>query len=276
MNTTGDEPVSESSAAKSGDTEMYPVLSSQISALSLSRAADIIDRWIADGAREYVSVCTCDTVLKCRDEEALSRVVNDAGFAAPDGMPLVWLGKWRGHDVSRVYGPDLMLEVCSRGVEKGYRHFFYGATPEVLESLRTKLSERFPGIQIVGDYSPPFRALTEEEEAKVSKVINDTEPDLVWVGLGTPKQDFWVSDFRSRLSAAVLIPVGAAFNFHSGHLAQAPRWMMAVGLEWLFRLCCEPKRLWRRYLIGNPRFVYYAAQQWMRRKPPSSDESKQS
>jgi N-acetylglucosaminyldiphosphoundecaprenol N-acetyl-beta-D-mannosaminyltransferase len=248
----------------------YEVLNSRICALDLSQAVDRIDQWIREGSREYMSVCTSDTVLKCRDNETLAQVVNNSGMAVPDGMPLVWLGKWGGHSVSRVYGPDLMLSVCERGLAEGYRHFFYGGTPRVLSDLQEHLSSRFPGIRIVGDYAPPFRPLSDDEEESVAARINAAKPDVVWVGLGTPKQDYWVASFRSRLDASVLIPVGAAFDFHSGHTAQAPRWMMTVGLEWLFRLCSEPKRLWRRYIIGNPRFIYHVFLQWCRRRLPSA------
>ncbi|MDD3277045.1 MAG: WecB/TagA/CpsF family glycosyltransferase, partial [Kiritimatiellales bacterium] len=209
-------------------------------------------------------------------------------------------------DASRVYGPDLMLALCEatatlnqRSEVKGQRsdqnssdlrhqasdfcyltpdlrspisektcvsHFFYGATDEVLAQLRTNLLEKFPGLHIAGMYSPPFRPLTDAEKDEVEEMINVSGADIVWCGLGTPKQDYWVAEFRPRLNAAAILAVGAAFNFHAGHVLQAPRWMMKSGLEWLFRLSVEPKRLWRRYIIGNPRFICLVFGQFMHRK----------
>jgi N-acetylglucosaminyldiphosphoundecaprenol N-acetyl-beta-D-mannosaminyltransferase len=180
-------------------------------------------------------------------------------------MPLVWLGRLKGLDVGRVYGPDLMLALCEQGLAEGWRHYFYGATDDVLADLAARLTGRFPSLQIAGAWAPPFRPLTPDEEVDVIARINGARADLVWVGIGTPKQDFWMAHFRSRLEAPVLIAVGAAFNFHAGHVPQAPRWMMAAGLEWLFRLAMEPRRLWRRYVIGIPRFIWLVARQGLGR-----------
>ena len=158
----------------------------------------------------------------------------------------------------------MMLEICREGVRHGWRHYFYGGSDHVLRDLLAVLNKRFPEIQIAGSWAPPFRPLTHAEEDQVTADINAARPDLVWVGLGTPKQDYWMSQFRAKLEAPVLLGVGAAFNFHAGHVPQAPRWMMGIGLEWLFRLCAEPKRLWKRYLIGLPRFVWLVAVQSLR------------
>lgn len=243
----------------------YDILGVRISALTLDRAAALVEQWVADGAREYVNVCTSHTLLECQDTPRLKEIVNRAGMAAPDGMPLVWLGRLHGFDVSRVYGPDLMFAISHRGRGRRLRHFYYGATQPVLETLRARMLQRIPGLDIVGTYAPPFRRLTDDETQAVAARINAARPDIVWVGLGTPKQDEWVGQFRSRLEAPVLIAVGAAFNFHAGTLRQAPRWMMSLGLEWLFRLLMEPSRLWRRYLIGNARFVgLVLKQEWQR------------
>jgi N-acetylglucosaminyldiphosphoundecaprenol N-acetyl-beta-D-mannosaminyltransferase len=153
-----------------------------------------------------------------------------------------------------------------RAEKKCVSHFFYGATDEVLAQLKQNLQIKFPGLQIAGMYSPPFRPLEPDEKDEVAAMINASGADIVWCGLGTPKQDYWVAEFRPRLNCAAILAVGAAFNFHAGHVVQAPRWMMKSGLEWLFRLGAEPKRLWRRYIIGNPRFICLIAGQLLRRK----------
>jgi N-acetylglucosaminyldiphosphoundecaprenol N-acetyl-beta-D-mannosaminyltransferase len=250
----------------------YDVLGVNISALTLEDAAGLVEAWVAGGARQYVNVCTTGTVLECYDEPRLARIVNAAGMATPDGMPLVWLGRWRGLRVSRVYGPDLMLKVSDQGRARKLRHFYYGATAPVLDLLRARLQQRFPGLEVAGTYAPPFRALTDEEVSATAALINAARPDIVWVGLGTPKQDEWVGRFRPLLEAPVLLAVGAAFDFHAGTVRQAPRWMMRMGLEWFFRLLMEPRRLWRRYLMGNPRFVALTVRQWWRGKKEKAHE----
>jgi N-acetylglucosaminyldiphosphoundecaprenol N-acetyl-beta-D-mannosaminyltransferase len=237
----------------------FDVLQIGISAITMPRAIEAIAGWIAAGDRQYVNVCTTDVVLRAHDDPRLADIIRSSGMATPDGMPLVWLGRLKGLDVGRVYGPDLMLALCQHGLMAGWRHYFYGATEEVLRDLTARLTERFPQLQVAGVLAPPFRALTREEEAITVARINTARPDLVWVGIGTPKQDFWMAHFRARLDAPVLIAVGAAFNFHAGQVRQAPRWMMRAGLEWLFRLAMEPRRLWRRYLIGIPRFIWLVA-----------------
>jgi len=186
----------------------------------------------------------------------IQRIHNAAGMVTPDGMPLVYLSRLAGHpQTTRVYGPDLMARVCEDSVGVGYTHFLYGATDATLARLRERLSARFPGLRIVGSYAPPFRPLTEAERDRVSAEINRSAPDIVWVGLSTPKQELWMADFRARLEAPVLIGVGAAFDFHAGTVRQAPRWMQPLCLEWCYRLFVEPRRLWKRYLVNNPLFL---------------------
>jgi len=247
------------------DLPRFPVVDVHISALTFDRALGLIDGWIARRERHYVNVCTTHTVLECHDAPELAAIVNQAGMATPDGMPLVWLGRLRGHPVERVYGPDLMLAVCERGQSRGYRHFFYGGAEGVAETLAARLRARFPRMLVAGVYSPPFRPLTAAEERDVAARINASGADIVWVGLGTPKQDYWVARFRPMLNAAVLIAVGAAFDFHTGRVRQAPHWMQRAGLEWFFRLTQDPRRLWKRYLLGNPRFVYLVTRQLLQR-----------
>lgn len=233
------------------------VLGVGISAINIEQALETIAGWIEKREPHYVCVCTVHTVMECRRDGGLRRLVNAAGLATPDGMPLVWLGRLAGYGhVERVYGPDLMLALGERSASKGWRHFFYGGAEGVPEKLADALQRRFPGLQVAGGYSPPFRPLSEEEDSAVVSEINRSRPDIVWVGLGTPKQDWWVGSHVGQVSAPVLIAVGAAFDFLTGRIKQAPRWMQRSGLEWLFRLSQEPGRLWQRYLIYNPQFLF--------------------
>jgi N-acetylglucosaminyldiphosphoundecaprenol N-acetyl-beta-D-mannosaminyltransferase len=252
------------------DAEGYPRFPAgcvSLSAMTMESARDRVANWVETGQKHYVNICTADTVVQCYDRPDMAEIVMDAGMATTDGMPLVWLARHFGFEhATRVYGPDLMLELCRLSEEKGYSHYFYGATDEVLAELKTNLMSMFPSLKIAGMYSPPFRPLDESEKEEVAERINEAKPDIVWCGLGTPKQDYWVAEFRPRLNCAAILAVGAAFNFHAGHVRQAPRWMMKSGLEWLFRLGVEPKRLWRRYIIGNPRFIFQTFKQWIRAK----------
>ncbi len=232
------------------------ILGVGVSAINIPMALEIIGGWIARREPHYVCVTGVHGVMESQRDESLRHIHNRAGLVTPDGMPLVWLCRlWGVHYVGRVYGPDLMLALCERSVAAGWRHFFYGGAEGVPERLALVLQSRFPGLQVVGHYSPPFRPLTAEEDEQVVRMINDAAPDIVWVGLSTPKQERWMAEHVGRLTAPVLIGVGAAFDFLSGRKRQAPRWMQHAGLEWLFRLLSEPRRLWRRYLINNPIFI---------------------
>jgi len=246
------------------------VLGVGVSAINIPMAVATIERWIADSARQYVCVSGAHGVMECQGDEELRTIHNRAGLVTPDGMPLVWLSRLHGaRHVSRVYGPDLMLALCERSPSKGYRHFFYGGAEGVPERLARSLHERFPGLIVAGTYSPPFRALTQEEERAIAAQIDAAKPDIVWVGLSTPKQERWMAVNRERLVAPVLIGVGAAFDFHAGLKSQAPRWMQHSGLEWLFRLVTEPRRLWRRYAYIVPIFLLFVMLQelGLRRRP---------
>jgi len=253
----------------------YPrvnVLGVGISAINLPQAVAEIEGWIMRRERHYVNVCTVHTVMECRHAQALRRLVNASGLATPDGMPLVWLSRWHGHrHAGRVYGPDLMLALCEQSQSTGHRHFFYGSAPGVADQLARNLLARYPGLVVAGTYSPPFREADAEEDASVIDAINAAAPDIVWVGLGTPKQDYWVARQRPRLSAPALIAVGAAFDFHSGAVRQAPPWMQRSGLEWLFRLVQEPRRLGPRYLVNNPLFIANVSLQLTRLRTYSLD-----
>jgi N-acetylglucosaminyldiphosphoundecaprenol N-acetyl-beta-D-mannosaminyltransferase len=196
--------------------------------------------------------------MACRRSADVLRSVNCADLVTPDGMPVVWLGRLLGHrNVRRVYGPDLMRKVCEISALKGFRNYFYGSTQDTLNRLKARLSEAYPGLVVSGLHAPPFRKASEEEDRSMMEEINNSNPDIVWVGLGSPKQDLWMHEHRERLNAPVMIGVGAAFDFLAGTKPQAPAWMRKSGLEWLFRLIHEPKRLWRRYLVDNLLFIYY-------------------
>jgi N-acetylglucosaminyldiphosphoundecaprenol N-acetyl-beta-D-mannosaminyltransferase len=224
--------------------------------MNLTQAVEIIDRWVSTRRREYVCVTGAHGVIESQRDESLRDIHNAAGLVTPDGMPLVWLLKLAGYrQCSRVYGPDLMLAVFDHGQRRGYRHFLYGASERALERLRVRLTVWFPGAQIVGRISPPFRSVSKEENRSIINSINNSAADIVWVGLSTPKQELWMAEHRRSLSAPVLIGVGAAFDLHAGLVPQAPRVLQRSGLEWAFRLCVEPRRLWRRYLKNNPRFL---------------------
>jgi N-acetylglucosaminyldiphosphoundecaprenol N-acetyl-beta-D-mannosaminyltransferase len=233
------------------------ILGVGISALTMEIALHTIDGWIEQGDPHYVCVTSVHGVMESQRDPSLRQIHNRAGLVTPDGMPLVWLSRLMGFGfVERVYGPDLMLAVCERSVGKGYRHFFYGGAPGVADLLATRLQARTPSLDVVGTEAPPFRPLTLGEDETAAERINAVQPDIVWVGLSTPKQEYWMASQLGRLTAPVLIGVGAAFDFHAGLKPQAPRWLQRSGLEWSFRLVTEPRRLWRRYLVNNPWFLW--------------------
>ncbi|MCZ7542886.1 MAG: WecB/TagA/CpsF family glycosyltransferase [Anaerolineae bacterium] len=233
------------------------ILGVGVSALNLPLALETIAGWIERRERHYVCVTNVHVVMECVRDPALRAQVNRAGLVTPDGMPLVWLSRRAGHShVARVYGPDLMLGLCALSAERGYRPFFYGGAPGVAEALAVRMADRFPGLQVAGTAGPPFRTLAPAEQAAEIAQLNAARADILWVGLGAPRQERWMAARRPHLDTPVLIGVGAAFDFHTGRVRQAPRWMMRAGLEWLYRLGREPRRLWRRYLINNPWFVY--------------------
>jgi N-acetylglucosaminyldiphosphoundecaprenol N-acetyl-beta-D-mannosaminyltransferase len=240
------------------------ILGVPVAAVNLGEAADRIEEWIRAGTQAYVTVTGVHGIVEsCRDAEVL-RAHREAGLCVPDGMPTVWIGRLAGHaNMGRVYGPDLMLELMRRSVDQGYTHFFFGGKDGVAERLRDRLSAKFPGLRVAGTYTPPFRPLTPEEDADLWRRLEAAAPDVLWVGLSTPKQERWMAANTGRAGATVFIGVGAAFDIHAGLLRQAPRWMQRSGLEWLFRLCMEPRRLWRRYLVNNPVFIWKVLGQWL-------------
>ena len=230
----------------------YNVLGVGVPALTLMQARDLVVAVRGRLRRGYVCLGTAHGLTEARADPELRKAFNESWLTTPDGMPLVWLGP-RG--VERVYGPDLMLAVCDAGRATGLTHCFFGGTPGVAEELKQKLTARFPGLAVVGTFTPPFRPLDASELAAFRGDVARTRPDVIWVGLGTPKQERFMAAHWRSLDAGVLIGVGAAFDFHSGRVRQAPRWIQRSGLEWLFRLCAEPRRLGWRYLKTNPLFA---------------------
>jgi len=245
------------SEATSAASPRANVLGVGIDPLDLDRAVARAIAWTERPIRRarYACFCTVNTVMECQENARFRAVVNAADLAAPDGMPLVWLARHQGFpDTSRVYGPDFVLRFFER-TGRRYRHFFYGGAPGVADELAHRLGQRFGPLEVAGTLSPPFGTLTAEQDAAMVATINAAAPDVIWVGLSTPKQDYWAAAHATRLNATLIFAVGAAFDFHSGRVKQAPLWMQRRGLEWLFRLIQEPRRLWRRYLLYNPRFL---------------------
>jgi N-acetylglucosaminyldiphosphoundecaprenol N-acetyl-beta-D-mannosaminyltransferase len=237
--------------------------------LAISDYDEVID-WmqamIAAGARGYVTAAAVNLVMSAREDPRALAAVLGATLAVPDGQPLVWALRALGHGrATRVYGPDLMARFCARAAADGTPIYLYGGrTREALELLEARLRERFPGVRIVGGFSPPFRALSAEEEREVVAAIDASGAEVVWVGTGQPKQEKWMLAMRPRLRAPLLVGVGAAFDFHAGLVSQAPAWMQRNGLEWVYRLSREPRRLWRRYARYNPLFVAGFLRQYAR------------
>jgi len=239
------------------------ILGVPIGLIDYERTLEWIDAMVTAREQGYVCVCNVHCVMASQEDPVLRSALIGSSLNVPDGQPLVWALNALGHSLSdRVYGPELMARACARAASSGQRFYLYGGRDqEALVQLALNLRQRYPGIRIVGGYSPPYRSLTEEEQAAVVAEINGAKPDVVWVGIGVPKQEKWMANLRPLLDAPVLIGVGAAFDFHAGLVPQAPPWLQRAGLEWAYRLAREPRRLWRRYLRYNPRFVGAFARQ---------------
>lgn len=236
--------------------ERFNVLGIGVSALNLQRAREAILSALRAQQKGYVCVTGVHGISEAQTDATFRAVLNGAFLNTPDGMPLVWLGKLLAdHGVDRVYGPDLMLEVFEATQNTEFTHFFYGGAPGIAQRLKDRMEERFPETKIVGIWEPPFRPLNEKENRDLSAYVSERKPDIIWVGLSTPKQEKFMAEYLPRLQTTLMFGVGAAFDFHSGAVRQAPRWIQRSGFEWLFRLCCQPARLARRYLVNNPLFI---------------------
>ena len=238
-------------------TNRVNVLGVGLSVLNQSRAREILFDAVDQGRRGYVTVTGVHGVTECQTDPKLRDIHNGAFLCTPDGMPMVWMGKLHGYaEMQRVYGPDLMLNLCEHSVARGYTHFFYGGNTGVADDLKRTLANRFPGLRVIGTYCPPFRPLNPEERADFQRTIEQLKPDFFWVGLSTPKQERFMAEYLPVLTGTkIMLGVGAAFDLLTGRIRQAPGWMQRNGLEWFYRLTREPKRLARRYLINNPLFV---------------------
>ncbi|MGD0294688.1 MAG: WecB/TagA/CpsF family glycosyltransferase [Terracidiphilus sp.] len=223
----------------------------------MAEARESIEQAIAENRKGYVCVTSVHGVIEAQENANLRWVHNHSFLTLPDGRPLVWVGRLQGaRAIEQVGGPEMMLELCHLSCEKGYTHFFYGGAPGVADELKQKLTQRYPGLKVIGTYSPPFRPLRADEEMEVCRLFSRLKPDITWVGLSTPKQEMFMADYLDRFDTTIMIGVGAAFDMHSGRIKDAPRFMKCSGTAWVFRLIQDPKRLWRRYVKIIPRFIW--------------------
>jgi N-acetylglucosaminyldiphosphoundecaprenol N-acetyl-beta-D-mannosaminyltransferase len=250
--------VIEFSEGKDARIAQYRVLGVRVHAVQIPEVIATLEGWIVrrQGSR-YVAVTGMHGVMEAQHSDEFSEILEDADLVVPDGMPLVWLGRRAGFSLARrVYGPELMETFCRQTASYGYRHFFYGGAPKVAEQLASTLKERFSGLEVAGTISPPYRELTQAEDQHIVQQINAARADILWVGLSTPKQERWMHQHCDELNVPVMLGVGAAFDFLSQRVRSAPNWMKEYGLEWLYRLGTEPRRLWRRYLLYGTKFVW--------------------
>lgn len=243
------------------DRVVCDVIGSPIDVLDWGQSLDRVRAWARAGESRVVCICNAHSVVTARGDEAFSDVIHSADMATADGYPVAWMLRRLGHSgQERINGPDFMLRYCMYAAEAGDSVYLYGGGPATLEILRRKLEVACPGLNIAGMHSPPYRELSSEEDAAVVAEINESGAGVVWVGLGCPKQEKWMMAHRGRINA-VMVGVGAAFDYHAGTLKRAPLWMQRNGLEWFYRLVTEPRRLWRRYLVTNSLFIWHAAKQ---------------
>lgn len=236
----------------------FDAMGTPIAATSIVEVAGLVRQWAKDGLGRFIGVRDVASTVALHNDPALRDIGAKAALNLPDGMPIVWLGKLRGHQLERTCGPDLMDHLLRSSGDGSLSHFFLGGKEGVAERLAERYRNAVPGLRIVGCHTPPFRPMTPRENAKVLTEIKTSGADIVWLGISSPKQDIWMRDNVNQLSQT-LIGVGAAFDFLSGEVRRAPVWMQKSGLEWLFRLLSEPRRLWRRYFILAPQFVWHSA-----------------
>jgi N-acetylglucosaminyldiphosphoundecaprenol N-acetyl-beta-D-mannosaminyltransferase len=239
---------------------VYRILGTPVSIISMDQVLKLFEvDWTVHRRDRYVVLRDVHGIMRARSDAKLQNAHASSDLTTPDGVPLVWFAKLAGiSGVSRICGPDLLPAVCERGLPLGWRHYFLGGASGVAEKVIDELSERYPGISIAGFYCPPFRSLTAEEDETICAAIRGARADFVWVGLGTPKQEIWMNEHRGRCGGATLLGIGAVFDLYAGVTSRAPKWMQRHGLEWIYRLVHEPKRLWARYLVLAPKFVFLA------------------
>ena len=238
------------------------ILGVAVSVINMTDAIEFSDLLIRSGAKGYVCVTDVHGVIEAQADTTFRAILNNSFMTTPDGMPLVWVGTLQGHKrMRRVYGPDYLIEMCRVSEQKGYRHFFFGGKDGIAERLAEKLTLRFPGLRVVGTYTPPFRPLNADEDHELEVLVARAKPDVLWVGLGSPKQEQFMAKYCAKLDAKLMVGVGAAFDIHSGSIKEAPGWLKASGLQWVHRLALEPRRLWKRYLVCVPSFIWKIALQ---------------
>jgi N-acetylglucosaminyldiphosphoundecaprenol N-acetyl-beta-D-mannosaminyltransferase len=251
--------------AAAAEVRTRELLGVPIAMLDYKSAIEVMDGMVETRDPGYVCAAPVHALIEARDDPVMLAALRGSTLVVPDGMPLVWAANLLGETLDdRVYGPELMLRYSDRCAEQGHRVWLYGGRDQgTLVQLALSMRRRHPGIRIVGGYSPPHRPLTGEEESAVVRQINEARPEVLWVGIGVPKQEKWMARMRDRLEVPVMCGVGAAFDFHAGRISMAPRWMQERGLEWIYRIAQEPKRLLPRYLYANPRFVAAFARQYL-------------
>jgi N-acetylglucosaminyldiphosphoundecaprenol N-acetyl-beta-D-mannosaminyltransferase len=243
------------------------ILGVQLTAQPFNVAIDRLLAAVAERGHLRAHFCTVHSLVESTKDRSLAAAFASAQMVCTDGMPLVWVARRRGATTAeRVAGPDVMLALCDRGRAAGLRHYLVGGGPGTAEILAERLGARFPGLDIAGTSAPPFRPLTRAEDDDLVDRINSSGASVVWIGLGAPKQELWAADHEARLHAPLVLPVGAAFDFHSGRLRRAPAWLRRFGLEWLFRVAMEPRRLARRYIKTNAQFLYLIAREEFARR----------
>lgn len=234
------------------------IMGVNIAAIDMEWLLDYTEKNIQALSGDYMCVSNVHTTVMSFENKDYCSVQNGGIMAIPDGGPLSSVGRRRGFkNMRRTTGPDYMENILKISAEKGYRHYFYGSTPETINRLKIKLDEKYPGVSVVGAYSPPFRPLTNEEDAEIIKNINEVRPDFIWVGIGAPKQENWMASHQGKV-CGFMIGVGAAFDYFVGNIKRAPKWMQKFNLEWLYRLLQNPVKLFKRYLYTNPKFIWHA------------------
>jgi len=244
------------------------VLGMKLNIVQIDDVIEIMQRWIEEKeVGKYVVIANANDAVMSKKAVDIKEAVNNSSLSVPDGISLVLAARAYGYPLRRrVYGPDLMNDFLKISQDKGYRHFFYGSTEDTLAKLKAKLKIKFPGLETVGFYSPPFISISQAQNQEIIEKINRASPDVLWIGLGCPKQQLWMHEYKDKLKVSVMVGVGAAFDFLAKVKPQAPSWMRDHGLEWFFRLATEPRRLWKRYLVGNTLFLVLFLKEFLGRK----------
>lgn len=243
--------------------EQISILGILVNPVNLHSSLTQFDEWIQSKTHAYVCVAPAHSIMECVNDPSLLPVFNEADMVTPDGMSIVWLLQLKGHkNVRRVYGPDLVMAACHHGIEKNWKHFFFGGGLTVAQKLADKLQDQIPGLQVAGVHTPPFGRPNDAEDIAMIELLNNSGADILWVGMSSPWQEVWMHEHLGRINIPIMVGVGAAFDYLSGTKPQAPQLIQKFGLEWLFRLLKEPKRMWPRYK-QYPRFVFLALRELM-------------